>query len=67
MVAFFGSALCLRHVWVFVHGVYLATARRGARKLNLHTLRFRTLLMWLTHWAEESFGIDDTVVAERVP
>ena len=43
--------------------VYLATPRRDARKLNLHTLRFRTLLLWLTHLAEETFGIDDTVVA----
>ncbi|MGF1613019.1 MAG: hypothetical protein ACFCVA_03660, partial [Gammaproteobacteria bacterium] len=40
--------------------VYLATPRRGGRKLNLHTLPFKTLLTWLTHWAEETFGFDDT-------
>jgi hypothetical protein len=42
-------------------------AEAAARKLNLHTLRFKTLLMWLTHLAEETLGIDDTVVAQRVP
>lgn len=64
---FVGIALLLRNVWVWVHWVYLATPRRGGRQLNLHTLRFKTLLMWLTHLTEETFGIDDTVVAERVP
>jgi hypothetical protein len=39
----------------------------GGRKLNLHKLRFKTLLMWLTHLVEQTFGIDDSVVAERVP
>ena len=64
---FVGIALLLRNVWVWVHWVYLATPRRGGRKLNLHRLRFKTLLMWLTHLAEETFGIDDTAVAERAP
>lgn len=64
---FVGIALLLRNVWVWVHWVYLATPRRGGRKLNLHKLRFKTLLMWLTHLAEETFGIDDTVLAEQVP
>jgi hypothetical protein len=63
---FVGVALLLRNVWIWVHWVYLATPRRGGRQLNLHTLRFRTLLMWLTHFAEETFGIDDQVIAERV-
>jgi putative transposase len=64
---FVGIALLLRNVWVWVHWVYLATPRRGGRQLNLHTLRFKTLLMWLTHLTEETFGINDNVVAERVP
>ncbi len=64
---FVGIALLLRNVWVWVHWVYLATPRRGGRKLNLHTLRFRTLLTWLTHLAEETFGFDDTVVAAQAP
>ncbi len=64
---FVGIALFLRHVWVQVHWHFLATPRRGLRQLNLHKLRFRTLLMWLTHLAEETFGINDTVIAEREP
>ena len=64
---FVGIALLLRNVWVWVHWVYLATPRRGGRTLNLHTLRFKTLLMWLTHLAEETFGINDTVVVAREP
>lgn len=64
---FVGIALLLRNLWVWVHWVYLATPRRGGRTLNLHTLRFRTLLMWLTHLAEETFGINDNVIAEQVP
>ena len=63
---FVGVALLLRNVWVWVHWTYLATPRRGGRKLNLHTLRFKTLLMWLTHLAEETFGFDDSVLAARV-
>jgi putative transposase len=62
---FVGVALLLRNVWVWVHWTYLATPRRGGRKLNLHTLRFKTLLMWLTHLAEETFGFDDSVLAAR--
>ena len=64
---FVDIALRLRNVCVWVHWVYLATPRRGGRKLNLHRLRFKTLLMWLTHLAEETFGFDDTAVAERAP
>lgn len=62
-----GIALVLRNVWVWLHGVCLATPRRGGRRLNLHILRFKTLLTWLTHLAEEVFGINDRVVVERVP
>jgi putative transposase len=64
---FVGIALLLRNLWVWVHWVYLATPRRGGRILNLHQLRFRTLLMWLTHLAEETFGIDDNLIAAQVP
>jgi len=64
---FVGIALFLRNVWIQLHWHYLATPRRGGRQLNLHKLRFKTLLMWLTHLAEDTFGIDDTVVAERGP
>lgn len=64
---FVGIALFLRNVWVQVHWHYLATPRRGLRKLNLHKLRFKTLLMWLAHLAEDTFGINDIVIAERGP
>ena len=64
---FVGIALVRRNVWVWIHGSCLATPRRGGRRLNLHTRRFKTLLTWLTHLAEEVFGINDSVVAERVP
>ncbi|MCP4406959.1 MAG: transposase, partial [Gammaproteobacteria bacterium] len=64
---FIGIALLLRNLWVWVHWHYLASPRRGGRKLNLFKLRFKTLLMWLTHFAENTFGIDDAVLAERSP
>jgi putative transposase len=64
---FVGIALLLRNVWVWVHWVYLASPRRGSRKLNLHKLRFKALLMWLTHLAEATFGVNDMVVVERMP
>lgn len=63
---FVGIALLLRNVWVWVHWHRLATPRRGNRKLNLPRLRFKTLLMWLTHLAEEMLGMDDYVIAERL-
>ncbi|MCP4933307.1 MAG: transposase [bacterium] len=64
---FVGIALLLRNLWVWVHWACLATPRRGGRKLNLDKLRFRTLLLWLTHLAEQTFGINDIVIAERLP
>lgn len=64
---FVGIALFLRNVWVQLHWHYLATPRRGARQLNLDKLRFRTLLTWLTHLAEETFGTNDIIIAERGP
>lgn len=64
---FVGIALLLRNLWVWVHWACLATPRRGGRKLNLDKLRFRTLLLWLIHLAEQTFGINDIVVAERLP
>ncbi len=62
---FVGIALVLRNVWVWVHWHRLASPRLGGRKLNLHKLRFKTLLIWLAHLAEQTFGINDSVVVER--
>jgi len=63
---FVGIALMLRNLWVWIHWCCLATPRRGGRRLNLDKFRFRTLLMWLTHRAEQRFGINDVVVCERL-
>ena len=63
---FVGIALILRNLWVWIHWCCLATSRRGGRRLNLDKLRFRTLLMWLTHLAEQLFGINDVVFCERL-
>ena len=62
---FVGIALLLPNLWVWVHWHYLATPRRGGRQLNLHTLPFQTLLCWLAHLVEQTFGINDCIVAER--
>ena len=64
---FVGIALLLRNVWVWVHWACSASPRRGGRQLNLEKLRFKTLLMWLTHLAEQTLGIDDSITVERVP
>ena len=64
---FVGIALLLRHVWVWVHWHGLSTPRRGGRQLNLHYLRFTTLLIGLIHLAEQTFGINDSVVVRNLP
>lgn len=61
---FVGIALLLRNVWVWVHWHDLATPRRGGRQLHLDRLPFKTLLMWLTHLAEQTFGVNDHLVIE---
>src|SRR5918992_854014 len=63
---FVGIALLLRNAWVWVHWHRLATPRRGGRKLTLYTLPFKTLLIGLTHVAEQSFGFNDSLIAERL-
>ena len=63
---FVGIALLLRNVWVWVHWHCLSTPRRGGRQLNLHYLRFTTLLIWLVHLAEQTFGINDSVVVRHL-
>jgi putative transposase len=63
---FVGIALLLRNVWVWVHWHCLSTPRRGGRQLNFHSLRFATLLIWLVHLAEQTFGINDSVVVRRL-
>ncbi len=62
---FVGLAMILRNVWVWLHLMCLAVARRGRVELRLERLRFRRLLVWLQHYAEMLFGFHDFTVAER--
>lgn len=57
-------ALMLRNVWVWLHYQVLASPRQGNRALNLDRLRFRTLLLWLLHAAEQALGQCDFVITE---
>ncbi|MCA1683690.1 MAG: peptide synthetase [Actinobacteria bacterium] len=54
-------ALILRNVWVWLHWQVLAERRRGGRRVDTDRLTFRTMLLWLQHWAEECFGICDEI------
>ena len=60
-----GIALVLRNVWVWLHYTVLAKPRRGGRVIRLERLRWETLLLWLLHGAEETFGVADTAFTER--
>jgi len=54
-------ALILRNAWVWLHWQVLAERRRGGRVVSTARLAFRTLLLWLQHWAEQSLGVRDEV------
>jgi hypothetical protein len=60
-----GVALVLRNVWVWLHWQVLSVPRRGGRGLRPERLRFKTLLLWLQHVAEEQLGVCDETQAER--
>ncbi len=60
-----GVALVLRNIWVWLHWQVLAAPRRGGREVRLERLRFKTLLLWLQHVAEEQLGVWDETHAER--
>ena len=60
-----GIALVLRNLWVWLHYAVLAMPRRGGRVLLLERLRWETLLLWLLHVVEETFGVADMTVTER--
>jgi hypothetical protein len=57
-------ALILRNVWVWLHWQVLAERRRGGRRVDTNRLSFRTMLLWLQHWAEQCLGVRDEVHAE---
>ena len=54
-------ALLLRNVWVWLHWQVLAERRRGGRRVDTNRLTFRTLLLWLQHWAEQCLGVRDEI------
>ena len=39
--------------------------RRGGRVILLERLRWETLLLWLLHVAEKTFGVADTIFTDR--
>jgi len=60
-----GIALVLRNLWVWLHYAILSRPRRGGRVILLERLRWRTLLLWLLHVVEETFGVVDETFTER--
>jgi putative transposase len=56
-------ALILRNVWVWLHWQVLAERRRGGRRVDTNRLTFRTMLLWLQHWAEQCLGVCDEIHA----
>jgi Transposase DDE domain len=60
-----GIALVLRNLWVWLHYMLLARPRRGGRVILLERLRWETLLLWLLHVVEETFGVVDVTYTER--
>jgi hypothetical protein len=62
---FVGIALVLRNLWVWLPYTLLSMPRRGGRTIVLERLRWETLLLWLLHVAEETFGVADTTFTER--
>lgn len=64
---FVAAALLLRNLWALLHWSWLASRRRGGRRLRLERLRFRTLTLRLAHLAEQLFGYHDQTDAEHPP
>jgi hypothetical protein len=63
-----GIAFVLRNLWVWLHYAVLSMPRRGGRVILLERLRWETLLLWLLHVVEETFGVaDDTFTEREVP
>ena len=60
-----GIALVLRNLWVWLHYTLLSMPRRGGRVILLERLRWETVLLWLLHVVEETYGVDDVTYTER--
>jgi hypothetical protein len=50
---------------VWLHYAILSSPRRGGRVILLERLRWETLLLWLLHVIEETFGVADATYTER--
>jgi len=50
---------------VWLHYTVLAMPRRGGRVILWERLRWETVLLWLLHVAEETFGVNDITYTER--
>lgn len=59
-----GIALVLRNLRVWLHYTVLSSPRRGGREIMLERLRWETLLLWLLHVVEETFGVADFTSTE---
>lgn len=57
-------ALLLRNVWVWLHWQVLAQRCRGHRRVDTNRLTFRTMLLWLQHWAEVCLGVREEIQTE---
>lgn len=64
---FVAVGLLLRNLWAWLHWAWLASPRRGGRRLRLDRLRFRTLLQWLAHVAEAWLGYRDQTDTDHPP
>ena len=64
---FFGLALVLRNVWVWLHYTLFADSRGEEPTLHLERLRFRRLLRWLESVAEKLLHNGETYFVEWQP
>jgi putative transposase len=64
---FVAIALLLCNLWVRLHWLWLASRRRGGRRLRLDRLRLRTMTLWLAHLAEQWLGYRDHIETEHPP
>lgn len=63
---FFGIAMILRNLWVWLHLMVFASPRQGGRIINLKLLRFKTLLVWIIHRIEQHLGFNDIVCSKTI-
>lgn len=59
------TPISARNLWVWLHYTALAMPRRGGRVILLERLGWETLLLWLLHVVEGTFGVADVTYTER--